>query len=67
MTGEESTDGSASPRRLSLGLIVGVIIVPVIFFWFLLRPGYSFQVRLGGFLLLMMTFALFALRLAGAG
>jgi hypothetical protein len=46
------TNVSPEPRRLSLWLILGVQICPVIFTWFLLRRGYSHHVRLGGFLLM---------------
>jgi hypothetical protein len=46
----EHGDTSAELRRLSLMLIIGIYSLPVIFAWFLLRPGYSSHVRLGGFL-----------------
>jgi hypothetical protein len=57
------TDGAQQPRRLSLWLILGVYILPVIFFWLLLRRGYSHHVRLGGFLLMLFTLATAAARL----
>ena len=44
---------SGEPRRLRLWLILGVYILPILFFWFLLRPGYSHHVRLGGGLLML--------------
>jgi len=44
-------DAADEPRRLSLPLIVGIYTLPAMFAWFLLRPGYSRHVRLGGFLL----------------
>lgn len=53
----------AEPRRLSLWLILGVYVLPLLFFWFLLRTGYSHHVRLGGFLLLLHSLILAAVRL----
>ncbi len=38
------------PRRLSGWLLSGVLTLPVIFVWLLLRRGYSRDVRLGAFL-----------------
>jgi hypothetical protein len=38
------------PRQLSHWLVIGVLSVPGIFVWFLLRRGYSRHVRTGGFL-----------------
>ena len=38
------------PRRLSGWLLSGVLALPVIFVWLLLRRGYSRDVRLGAFL-----------------
>ena len=46
---------SGEPRRLRLWLILGVYILPILFFWFLLRPGYSHHVRLGGGLLMLFS------------
>jgi hypothetical protein len=36
-------------RRLSTWLLGGLILAPGLFVWFLLRRGYSSQLRLGGF------------------
>ena len=38
------------PRPLSPWLILSVLAFPILFVWLLLRPGYSTDVRLGGFL-----------------
>jgi hypothetical protein len=40
----------AEPRRLSAILLLGILILPVIFFWFLLQRGYSSTLRRAGFL-----------------
>jgi len=37
------------PRRLSGRLLLGILILPVVFVWFLLRPGYSNTLRIGAF------------------
>jgi hypothetical protein len=37
------------PRRLSGPLLLGILILPIVFVWFLLRPGYSVTLRLGAF------------------
>ena len=39
-------------RKLSAILVLGVLAFPAIFVWFLLRSGYSSDVRTGGFLCL---------------
>jgi high-affinity Fe2+/Pb2+ permease len=41
---------AAEPRRLSAILLLGILILPVIFFWFLLRRGYSTTLREAAFL-----------------
>jgi hypothetical protein len=43
------------PRLLEPWLVIGVVAIPAIFFWFLLRRGYSRHVRVGGFLLFATT------------
>jgi len=58
-------DAADEPRRLSLPLIVGIYTLPAMFAWFLLRPGYSRHVRLGGFLLMTMSLVVAAARLTG--
>ena len=40
-----------APRRLSAPLLLAVIAAPTLFWWLLLRKGYSNTIRLGGFLL----------------
>ncbi|MBT2185362.1 hypothetical protein [Sphingobium nicotianae] len=50
MQSGEIIHSSAEPRKLSLWLIVGVYILPILFAWFLLRPGYSPMAREGAFL-----------------
>lgn len=37
------------PRRLPAWLLAGVIFMPGVFVWFLLTPGFSLSLRLGGF------------------
>jgi hypothetical protein len=54
---------SAEPRRLPIWLIVGVYALPVVFAWFLLRPGYSGHVRLGAFLLAGLSLIVAAIRI----
>ncbi len=44
------------PRRLSAALILGVLIMPSLFVWLLLRRGYSRDVRIGGFAYFAMGF-----------
>lgn len=43
-------DGSPNRRRVSNRLIVGVVLLPIIFVWFLLGKGYSTKARIFGFL-----------------
>ena len=38
------------PRRLSPFLLLGILVFPVVFVWFLLRRGYSNTLRVGAFL-----------------
>jgi hypothetical protein len=54
---DQPIDSPPEPRKLRPWLIVGVYCAPILFAWFLLRPGYSFDARLGAFLL--MGFSLF--------
>jgi hypothetical protein len=37
-------------RRLSGPLLLGILVLPVVFSWFLLRRGYSNSLRMGAFL-----------------
>jgi hypothetical protein len=50
-------------RRLSPFIIIGVITIPALFVWFLLRPGYSFHIKCGGFLLLGHSLVIAGVRL----
>jgi uncharacterized ion transporter superfamily protein YfcC len=43
------------PRRLSLPLLLGILVLPVVFAWFLLREGYSSPLRAGAFLYMAIT------------
>jgi hypothetical protein len=56
-------DALFQPRRLSPFIIIGVITIPALFVWLLLRRGYSFHVRCGGFLLLGHSLVTAAVRL----
>lgn len=38
------------PRRLSAALLAAILALPILFVWLLLRPGYSRDLRTGGFL-----------------
>lgn len=38
-----------SYRPLTGGLVLGILFCPILFVWFLLRPGYSREVRIGAF------------------
>jgi hypothetical protein len=37
------------PRPLSGALLLGILVLPIVFVWFLLRPGYSSALRTGAF------------------
>lgn len=52
-----TVEAAAPQRRVGLALGVGLALLPVVFFWFLLRPGYSVAARIGWGLWL--TFALY--------
>ncbi|MBO9574854.1 MAG: hypothetical protein J7494_03870 [Sphingobium sp.] len=54
---------NAEPRRLALWVIVGVYVLPIVFSWFLLRRGYSRDVRLGAFLLAGLSLFVAALKI----
>ena len=55
MTADES-------RRIGLPLMIGLIVLPLIFVWFLLRPGYANSTRVAAFAYALlgplMTFAI---------
>jgi hypothetical protein len=54
---------SHEPRHVSLPLMIGLVGMPLIFVWFLLRPGYSRSLRQAAF---TYAFALPTLSLLGA-
>ena len=60
------TPEAAEPRHLSPPLLLGILVLPAIFFWFLLRRGYSSELRLGAFLYMAMTMALGFVRTFGS-
>lgn len=46
-----------APRRLRGWLLVGMVMAPLLFVWFLLRRGYSRRLRLAGFTYAAVMFA----------
>lgn len=52
--------GQAPARKVSLLLAIGIIFVPIVFAWFLLRKGYSTVARGVGFGWLTLTIIMFA-------
>ena len=48
---------AAPTRHLSLPLLIGILVLPVVFVWFLLRCGYSNSLRVGAFLYLALGVA----------
>lgn len=42
-------DTETPPRRLTSLLLLGLFTMPIVFTWFLLRPGYSAGLRASGF------------------
>lgn len=47
---------SAPPRRVGLLLSLGIFVLPIIFYWFLMRPGYSNRARSVGFVWMLVMF-----------
>jgi hypothetical protein len=45
-----ATAPTNEPRRLSAPLLLAILACGPVFVWLLLRPGYSSDVRIGGFL-----------------
>jgi len=45
------------PRRVSFGLLVGLALLPIVFFWFLLRAGHSALARILGLVWLVVWFS----------
>ena len=50
------------PRRISGPLMLGLFLLPIVFFWFLLRPGYSSTSRIGVGLYMLFGVALWVFR-----
>lgn len=48
-------------RRVSIKLIIGVVLIPIVFYWFLLGQGYSIKSRVFGALWLVLSLHLLAL------
>ena len=42
-------------RRLGLWLLLGIIVLPLVFYWFLLRKGYSPGLRIAGLVWLLVN------------
>jgi hypothetical protein len=40
---------AGEPRHLSGPLMLGIVALPIVFVWFLLRPGYSRSLRQAAF------------------
>ena len=55
------------PRRLTPLLLLGILVLPVIFVWFLLRRGYSNTLRGGAFAYMAVTLALGVVQAFGTG
>lgn len=51
-------DDVQTERRVSVGLLVGIILAPLIFVWFTLRKGHSTKSRVLAFLWLIFSFVL---------
>ncbi len=56
---------STETRRLGAWLLIGLIVAPTIFFWFLLRKGYGNGLRIAGAAWLAINLAIFAIRIFG--
>ena len=54
---------TAPMRHLSAPLLLGILFLPVVFFWFLLRRGYSNALRAGAFLYLGLGVAMGLVRI----
>lgn|GEM_PF-1718931 len=64
MTSGPQVIEGAGRRRLSAWLLFGIILLPGLFCWFLLRRGYSNQLRSGGFAYAAVTLVFGLSRLA---
>ena len=62
MTEDDHTFRAPGQRRIGGLLLIGVILLPIVFYWFLLRPGYSMTARLGAGIYLMLGLALTVMR-----
>lgn len=63
---DEIVEAAASRRRLSGMLLLGLIVMPLIFVWFLLRKGYSTPLRLGAFAYAAMCLGFGVLQVLGS-
>jgi len=59
---EDPTVASKQPRSIGGLLMIGIILLPIVFYWFLLRPGYSTASRVGAGLYLALGATLGLLR-----
>lgn len=48
-------------RKVGPGLLLGLALVPIVFTWFLLRPGYTMLARVSGFAWLALSISLAAM------
>jgi len=46
---------ATAPRRLTTPLLLGLCVAPIVFVWFLLRKGYSHQLRVSAFAWLLFS------------
>lgn len=47
---DKSSNTISETRKVSVGLIIGIILLPFIFVWFLLKQGYSKKAKIIGFI-----------------
>lgn len=46
---DHSPNTLSEKRKVSIGLIIGIILLPIVFVWFLLKQGYSKKAKIIGF------------------
>ncbi|OQB07118.1 MAG: Telomeric repeat-binding factor 2 [Candidatus Cloacimonetes bacterium ADurb.Bin211] len=51
----ESENSNPTTKKVSTGLLIGIIVLPFIFVWALLKQGYSKKARIFGFIWLIMS------------
>lgn len=56
----ESANNKES-RKVGPGLLLGLALLPIVFTWFLLRPGYTMLARISGFVWLALSISLAAM------